>query len=118
MAHELKAHCITTRSYNTCFCYDKSEVDAVLAEKDAEIEELKKELEHSNVELESYFIFENEVKAELRATRRSLWMHRAITAKLNKEGCKAMRQYNPFFGIAEFNWQEVERKCRAKAEAI
>lgn len=97
-------------------CYDADEVDAVLAEKDAEIAELKKALEHSNAELESYFIFEKEIKAELRATKRSLWMHRAITAKLNKECCKAMRGYNPFIGIEEYTWQEVERKCRAKAE--
>ena len=68
--------------------YDIDEVDAVLAEKDAKIRRLK----------------------------RALWMHRAITAKLNKEGCNAMRQYNPMIGIEEYLWQEVERKCRAKAE--
>lgn len=68
--------------------YDADEVDAVLAEKDAEIRRLQ----------------------------RALWMHRAITAKLNKDGCKVMREYNPFIGIEEYMWQEVERKCRAKAE--
>ena len=68
--------------------YLKSEADAVLAAKDAEIRRLK----------------------------RALWMHRAITAKLNKEGCKAMREYNPFIGIEEYKWQEIERKCRAKEE--
>jgi hypothetical protein len=53
---------------------------------------------------------------ENRKLKRALWMHRAITAKFNKEACKAMREYNPFIGIDEYKWQEVERKCREKAE--
>ena len=128
------------------YYYNEKEVDAVLAEKDKEIAELKARIQLDDDEMTGFLQLEEEcgggdlrnyiaelkhkledakathnaemVDAGMRERRlkRALWMHRAITAKLNKEGCKAMREYNPFIGIEEYKWQEIERKCRAKAE--
>lgn len=99
--------------------YLKEKVDAVLAEKDAAIAELKANLQNHCTtcpvkEQEEAVLAEKDT--EIRRLKRALWMHRAITAKLNKEGCKVMREYNPFIAIEEFNWQEIEQKCRDKAE--
>jgi CMP-2-keto-3-deoxyoctulosonic acid synthetase len=93
--------------------YDIDEVDALLAKKDAEIAELKQKLEDAKATAYAESV---NVGMENRKLKRALWMHRAITAKFNKEACKAMREYNPFIGIDEYKWQEVERKCLAKAE--
>lgn len=120
MAQELKAYRIKGDTLGDFpDVYLKSEVDAVLAEKDKNIAELKAKLQdHCTTcpvkEQEESVLAEKD--AEIRRLQHALWMHRAITAKLNKEGCKVMREYNPFIGIEEFKWQEVERKCRAKAE--
>ena len=91
----------------------KEDVDAAIAEKDAEIAELKQKLEDAKATAYAESI---DSGMENRKLKRELWMHRAITAKFNKEACKAMREYNPFIGIEEYKWQEVERKCFKKAE--
>jgi hypothetical protein len=118
--------------------YDIDEVNQVLDVKDAEIASLKAENESLKAKLDTVNElvktskdlydrtieslkanhYADSVDAGMRERRlsRALWMHRAITAKFNKEACKAMREYNPFIGIEEYKWQEVERKCRAMAE--
>lgn len=60
--------------------YDKDEVDAVLAEKDAEIRRLK----------------------------RALWLARAWRAKERQRMLPNNKEF--------YMWQDIERKCRDKAE--
>ena len=48
---KLQAYWISTRSGNSCHCYLKSEADAVLAEKDAEIAQLQAMLEERNKQI-------------------------------------------------------------------
>lgn len=73
----------------------------------AENERLKNELKHSEDELESYFIFEKEIKQKLRAARRALykacanWAHHIVFVRFNSN---------------EKAWENVERKCLKKAE--
>jgi len=80
---------------------------------EAENAELKQKLEDAKATAYAESV---DAGMENRKLKRALWMHRAITAKFNKEACKAMCEYNPFIGIDEYKWQEVERKCLAKAE--
>lgn len=86
--------------------YLKKDVDEVIAQLKNKIEDVQASAYAESID----------VGMENRILKRALWMHRAITAKFNKEACKAMREYNPFIGIEEYKWQEAERKCRAKAE--
>jgi hypothetical protein len=87
--------------------------DATVEKLKAETAELKQKLEDAKATAYAESV---DAGMENRKLKRALWMHRAITAKFNKEACKAMREYNPFIGIDEYKWQEVERKCLAKAE--
>ena len=103
--------------------YPKSEVDAFIAELQAENAQLKKEIEfmHSNCKWNAgdgcarllgeklAIINENvELKRENRKLKRALWLARAERARDNSIllPSKFMRNV----------WDNVERKCRAKAK--
>ena len=80
---------------------------------DAAIAELETKLE--NVQATAYVeIVDADV--EIRKAKRALWIHRAIVAKKIAESYKTMVKCHPFYGSNYRKWQEVERKCRTKAE--
>lgn len=88
--------------------YIKSEVDKVIAEKDAEIEKLKA---IRKVHVEAIISMEAELhqdEKKIRRLRRALWLARAYRGRDNSIllPSKFMRNV----------WDNVERKCKAKAE--
>ena len=89
--------------------YNADEVDAAIAELKRENERLNRQLEHvKNGDcINTCDVVEKHVKEELKA-KRALWMARAERAK---EMCKRLliQGFDP-------KWEEVERKCRAKAK--
>lgn len=88
--------------------YIKSEVDKVIAEKDAEIEKLKA---IRKVHVEAIISMEaglHQDEKKIRRLRRALWLARAYRGRDNSIllPSKFMRNV----------WDNVERKCKAKAE--
>ena len=121
--------------------YDVEDVDAILAEKDAEI----RRLQRCEIWMKQHFYCEEVIACESaknRRLRRALWLARAESAKnakckyhrlAQKEVCdpqphgwscyitgevyptgKMSRKLEPHYWCDI--WDEVERKCRAKAE--
>ena len=112
--------------------YDADEVDAVLAEKDAAIAELKQKLESVQASMYADVV---DAGMENRRLKRALWLARAERADdrarifyfndletmldidgfsydpKKKKGCKKLtaRRWRII-------WENVERKCQAKAE--
>ena len=87
--------------------YIKSEVDAAIAELNAENKRLKK----CEIWMKQHFYCEEVIACESaknRRLKRALWLARAERAK---EMCQRLliQGFDP-------KWEEVERKCRAKAE--
>ena len=118
--------------------YNAAKVDALLADKDAEIAELKQKLEDVNELIKTARKMLEDAKAtayaesvdagmENRRLKRALWLARAERART--EQCyenysfyihrhqKTMYggTYRPYIAWLE-KWIEVERKCRAKSE--
>lgn len=105
--------------------YDKSEVDAAIAELKAENERLKKKMD-------DYHLMSDIRRAKIKELKRALWLARAERAKAIKwhEGLERYLQERKKFWPSRFSfmatdemyhvwykcWCEVERKCRAKAE--
>ena len=89
--------------------YDKREADKFIAELEKKLDIYKRGwMENDKVNANQY--------AEIRKAKRALWIHRAIVAKKIAESYKTMVKCHPFYGSNYRKWQEVERKCRAKAE--
>lgn len=115
---ELKAY----KDYWMDDVYDKDEVDAVIAEKDAEIARLKATLESEKA---SHYAESVDAGMRERRLKRALWLARAISA-INAVGeihnvIVCMRERNPKMSLSnteaqEQVWKNVARKCRAKAE--
>ena len=118
--------------------YNAAKVDALLADKDAEIAELKQKLEDVNELIKTSRKMLEDAKAtayaesvdagmENRRLKRALWLASAERART--EQCyenysfyihrhqKTMYggTYRPYIAWLE-KWIEVERKCRAKSE--
>lgn len=91
---ELKAY----KDYWMDDVYDKDEVDAVIAEKDAEIARLKATLESEKA---SHYAESVDAGMRERRLKRALWL-----AKMSLSNTEAQEQV----------WKNVARKCRAKAE--
>ena len=90
-------------------CYLKSEADKVIAELEKKLDIYKRGwTENDKVNANQY--------TEIRKAKRALWIHRAIVAKKITESYKTMVKCHPFYGSNYRKWQEVERKCRTKAE--
>ena len=114
--------------------YDKNEVDDAIAELKSENERLNRELEHvKNGDcINTCDVVEKHVKEEIKA-KRALWLARAERAKAIQwhEGLDRYLQERKKYWPSRFCfmaddemyhvwykcWCEVERKCRAKAEA-
>ena len=125
-------------------CYRTSEADKVIAEKDAEIAELKADNERLKYEKRKMYTkmqhdtivdaLCREHRQQLRAERRALWLTRAERAsdkarifyfaetcgvKLNINGYSTKEKGCTRMCTARWwmiTWLKVERKCRAKAE--
>lgn len=101
---ELNAHHIPTRSGNSCHCYFKSDVDSAIAE-------LKQKLQDQCISC-PVKMQEDDVIAEkdneIRRLKHALWLARSYRGSDNSIllPSKFMRNV----------WDNVERKCRAKAE--
>ena len=121
------------------YYYNAKKVDSVLAEKDAEIADLKAKLESVQASMYADVV---DAGMENRRLKRALWLARAESAKnakcryhrlAQKEVCdpqphgwscyingevyptgKMSRKLEPHYWCDI--WDEVERKCRAKAE--
>ena len=111
--------------------YDIDEVDALLAKKDAEIEELKQKLEDAKA---MHYAESVDAGMENRRLKRALWLARAERAsdkarifyfaytcgvKLNIDGFSNKEKGHTRMCTARWwriTWLKVERKCRAKAE--
>ena len=121
------------------YYYNAKKVDSVLAEKDAEIADLKAKLESVQASMYADVV---DAGMENRRLKRALWLARAESAKnakcryhrlAQKEVCdpqphgwscyingevyptgKMSRKLEPHYWCDL--WDEVERKCRAKAE--
>ena len=113
--------------------YSKSEVDEVIAEKDKEIAELKQKLEDAKATAYTESV---DAGMENRKLKRALWLARADRAKDRATTCNDFaylgdteREINMSLARtwmkcrmlkpSEWSkvWNNVERKCRAKAEA-
>ena len=81
--------------------YDADEVDAAIGELKRENERLKKKMDE-------YHLMSDIRRVKIKELKRALWLARAERAK---EMCQRLliQGFDP-------KWEEVERKCRAKAE--
>jgi hypothetical protein len=108
---ELKALWIPTRSGNSLHCYLKYEADKFIAEKDAEIEELKSEISRKNAVGQRWFERCMEARVENVKLKRALWLARALRAR-----DKAFEYH--FKNNVEMcaKWDNVHLMLMAKAE--
>lgn len=103
--------------------YIKSEVDKVIAEKDAQILDLIEQVQKERSAKVDYKISANDLNdglkkayEKIRSLKRVLWLARAQRAN------EHYHRYHgkflcPLEDIPEYvKWKQVERKCRAKAE--
>lgn len=133
MAQELKAETIVPQGSTVSLqMYAKGEVDAVLAEKDATIAELKQQLESVQASMDADLI---DAGMENRKLKHALWLARAATAK---HLVTTFENYD-YLGVYKLNikqesartwmtcklrtpaewikvWSSVEIKCLKKAE--
>lgn len=79
--------------------------EGMLAEKDAEIAELKQKLESVQASMYADVVDTN---MENRRLKRALWLARAWRAKERQRMLPNNKEF--------YAWQNVERKCRTKAE--
>ena len=91
--------------YNGAKYYDKDAVDALLAEKDKEIESLKA----------SHYAESVDEGMENRKLKRALWLARALRARDIQRWLIAVTCSKTTERACSV-WNNVERKCRAKAE--
>lgn len=118
--------------------YEKSEVDTVLAEKDMEIFNLKKELsyikEDSTFDRDKHKDLLKSKDDEIRRLRRALWVTRTAWAKSEKDrwdahvdcGNKRNRKDPAFvktgklLEVSEWRklWADNENKCRQRADGF
>lgn len=135
MAQELNAKGQITN--DSRLVYIKDEVDAVLAEKEAAIAELKNEINRKEGVGQRWFERCMEARTENVMLKRALWIERAerahvITLLWNvycyQNNCLYFRDFmnvkcNPFRNLPKKTamewsdlWESIETKCRAKAE--
>lgn len=134
MAHELRV-----KPYTLCSaCYDKPDVDAVIAEKDAKILHLKAEVMRQKHHADVFMDERNAAEKAVRNLTRARWLDKAARANaewghwatiwfcdtgailnINKSSvsqdpyrCTITRNAAEWRNL----WAEVERKCRAMAE--
>ena len=98
--------------YNGAKYYDKDEVDALLAEKEKKIAELKAKLEDVKA---SHYAESVDAGMRERRLRRALWMARAMRAR-DIQRWWLQVTCSPRTEVACMRWNNIERKCRAKAE--
>ena len=91
---------------NVRLMYDKSEVDAAIAELNAENERLKKKMD-------DYHLMSDIRRAKIKELKRALWLARAEREK-TEHLSKIM--YSTLYRDFIAKWVNVERKCRTKAE--
>jgi len=107
--------------------YNKSDVDAAIDELKAEhhkerheyikmIAELKAEINHKEGVGLRWFERCMEARAENVKLKRALWIARAEIAHKKIDEYWPDYCHNAHSRIALLKWEEVERKCRAKAE--
>lgn len=85
--------------------YLKNVADEALDEKDAEIAKLKQKLESVQASMYADVVDTN---MENRRLKRALWLARTWRAKERQRMLPNNKEF--------YAWQNVERKCRAKAE--
>lgn len=87
--------------------YNKSDVDAAIAELKAENERLKR----CEIWMKQHFFCEEVIACESaknRKLKRALWLARAWRAKERQRMLPNNKEF--------YTWQEVERRCSKKAE--
>lgn len=89
--------------------YNKSDVDAAIAE-------LKAEINHKEGVGQRWFERCMEARTENVKLKRALWLARAEIAHKKIDEYWPDYCHNAHSRIALLKWEEVERKCRAKAE--
>jgi len=109
-------------SYNGGKYYDKDAVDALLAEKDKEIAELKEKLESVQASMYCDVVDAN---MEVRRLKRALWITRGAVHKAHRCAMYGLLQAYPLWegrpaGIEVhkniYRYEGYERKCRAMAD--